>query len=164
MPRGAPTTITMHAVTGAFADARVESAFTSQLFRAAFLVHLLLLAIVLALWTWKASSDSTFSLGYFVTYQLSACLALVGRVLVHVLVHDTMRGQRMGSWFWIAVVAAGCSSDMVQGQDFRCSPFAWYVMPLASLSFSVINGSHGLWALLPNSHSSASGWSMFTPR
>ena len=141
MPRGAPTTITMHAVTGAFADARVESAFTSQLFRAAFLVHLLLLAIVLALWTWKASSDSTFSLGYFVTYQLSACLALVGRVLVHMM-RDTVRGQRVGSWLWIALIAAGCSSDMMQGQD--CNPFAWYVMPLASLSFSLINGSHGL--------------------
>ena len=141
MPRGAPTTITMHAVTGAFADARVESAATCQLFRAAFPVHLLLLAIVLALFTWKAFVDSTFSLGYFVTYQLSTGLALMGRVLVHMM-RDTVRGQRVGSWLWIALIAAGCSSDMMQGQD--CNPFAWYVMPLASLSFSLINGSHGL--------------------
>ena len=140
MPCGAPTTITMHAVTGAFTDARVESAFTSQLFRAAFPVHALLMAIVLALWTWKAF-DSTFSLGYFVTFQLPSGLALMGRVLVHMM-RDTVRGQRTGSWLWIALIAAVCISDMMQGPD--CSPLVWYVNILVCLSFSLINGSHGL--------------------
>ena len=88
--------VTMHPVTGTFADARVESAFAAMLFRLAFPMHVLLMAIQLALWTWNANAIPSFSLSYFVTFQLTASLALLGRVLIHRM-HDKVRAQRMGS-------------------------------------------------------------------
>ena len=44
----------MHAVTGAFADPSHESAFAAQLFRLAFPLHVLLLALCLAIVTFMA--------------------------------------------------------------------------------------------------------------
>lgn len=136
----------MNAVTGTFADARVESAFAATLFRLAFPMHCLLLTIQFALWTWNAFAISSFSLSYFVTFQLTASLALVGRVLIH-MVHDKVRAQRMGSWTWTALMVAACSGDMMQQPHTGpedCLQTCWYVMPLASLAMTLTNGSHGL--------------------
>ena len=46
--------MSMHAVTGAFADPTHESAFAAQLFRLAFPLHVLLLALCLAIVTFMA--------------------------------------------------------------------------------------------------------------
>ena len=137
--------VTMHPVTGTFADARVESAFAAMLFRLAFPMHCLLTAIQLALWTWNAFAIPSYSLSYFVTFQLTQGLALAGRVLVH-MVHDKVRAQRMGSWTWTALMVAGCSGDMMQQSETGpedCLQTSWFV-PLASLAIALTNGSHGL--------------------
>ena len=138
--------VSMNPVTGTFADARVESAFAAMLFRLAFPMHVLLMAIQLALWTWNANAIPSFSLSYFVTFQLTASLALLGRVLIH-MVHDKMRAQRMGSWTWTALMVAGCSGDMMQQSETGpedCLQTSWFVMPLAALAGTLTNGSQGL--------------------
>ena len=48
------TAPSMHCVTGTFADPSQESAFAAQLFRMAYPVHVLLLAVLLAFFTWSA--------------------------------------------------------------------------------------------------------------
>lgn len=136
----------INSITGAFADLSLEVAFAAQLFRIAFPVHILLLAIMLACWTLLASLDS---LAYWAIFELASCLGLVGRVLVHRM-HDKVRGQRMGSWTWTALIVVTCIADVgsyIQVPADACQHL-WseqcMVVPLMYLAGSLTNASHGL--------------------
>ena len=135
----------IHSITGAFADPSLEVAFAAQLFRIAFPVHVLLLAIMLACWTSLASLDY---LAHWAIFELASCLGLVRRVLLHRM-HDKVRGQRMGSWTWTALVVVCCIADVgsyIQVPAALCQ-HPWleqYVVLLMFLAGSLTNASHGL--------------------
>ena len=135
----------INSITGAFADPWLEVAFAAQLFRIAFPVHVLLSAIMLACWASLASLDY---LAYWAIFELASCLGLVGRVLLHRM-HDKVRGQRMGSWTWTALVMVCCIADVgsyTQVPAAACQHL-WpeqYVVPLMFLAGSLTNASHGL--------------------
>ena len=95
---GARATIAMHPVTGAFVDPTHESAFAVQLFRSAFPVHILLLAILLMTTFISTLTDSAHMVKATLVV-LCGSISLVGRVLIHRM-HDSVRAQRMGSWTW----------------------------------------------------------------
>ena len=135
----------INSITGAFADPSLEVAFAAQLFRIAFPVHVLLSVIMLACWASLASLDY---LAYWAIFELASCLGLVGRVLLHRM-HDKVRGQRMGSWTWTALVVVCCIADAgsyIQVPAAACQHL-WpeqYVVPLMFLAGTLTNASHGL--------------------
>eukprot|EP00964_Phaeocystis_antarctica_P142311 scaffold107566_cov69-Phaeocystis_antarctica.AAC.1 len=106
----AAANIAMHPVTGAFADPSHETACAAQLFRMAFPCHVFLMALSLALIGWTAFWQGLWPLDGMVV--LSTTLGLIGRVLVHRM-HDTVRGQRLGSWTWTALVVLVVTFDII---------------------------------------------------
>ena len=138
----------MHRITGTFADPSHESAFAAQLFRMAYPTHTLLMALLLAYFTWT----------YWAVLVL--CVAVPGlacRVLLHrkhdrVLLHqkhDPVQSQWMGSWAWIVLTTLSNAVDMVNymvAPAATCLPVlqAKYMAPFAFLLCILINGTHGL--------------------
>ena len=106
----AAVTIAMHPVTGAFADPLHELAFAAHLFRLAFPCHAFLMALLLGLTVWTALG-SPAKLSLILLGLTIWSLGLVGRVLVHRM-NDSVRGQRIGSWTWMALVVLGYIADM----------------------------------------------------
>eukprot|EP00964_Phaeocystis_antarctica_P129015 scaffold92839_cov72-Phaeocystis_antarctica.AAC.2 len=102
----------MHRVTGAFADPSHETACAAQLFRMAFPCHVFLMALSLTLVGWTALSAPPDLWPLDGMIVLSITLGLVGRVLVHRM-HDRVRGQRLGSWTWTALVALVVTIDVI---------------------------------------------------
>ena len=139
----AAANIAMHPVTGAFADPSHETAFAVQLFRMALPCHVFLMALSLTISIWTSLSAPP-GLWLLESWVVSLCmmLGLVGRVLVHRM-HDTVRGQRLGSWTWTALVVLVVIIDVigyVEREAQECGP-EWIIQAVA---FALVNGSHGL--------------------
>ena len=140
----------MHCVTGTFADPSHESAFAAQLFRMAYPVHVLLLAVILAWFTWNGLVQPD-ERSYFVAVALICGLPLVGRVLLHRTgSRDPVRSQRLGSWAWAVGMVLACAVDIaafITAPILSCA--AWkdppkYLLPFGNILFVLVNGSHGL--------------------
>eukprot|EP00964_Phaeocystis_antarctica_P025563 scaffold14387_cov57-Phaeocystis_antarctica.AAC.1 len=76
---------------------------------------------------------------------LSTTLGLVGRVLVHRM-HDRVRGQRLGSWTWTALVVLIVTIDVVGYFELvACGSVTlqseWTIKAVTG---ALVNGSHGL--------------------
>ena len=139
----------MHRVTGTFADPSHESTFAAQLFRMAYPTHVLLMALVLTHWTWKALVEP----GIRAFWVISGCafgLGLLCRVLLHRTGrHDPVRSQWKGSWAWIVLAALNIAADvahLVVASAAACESVerAKYMAPFVYLSLVLVNGSHGL--------------------
>ena len=137
--------IAMHPVTGAFVDPTHESAVAAQLFRLAFPCHTFLLALNISVFTWMVSrSDSA---AFWSIVDLSAVLALLGRMLLH-WSSDPVRAQRIGAGFWTAMIVASWISWMsmfMLGTTVSCALAQLnYLGPLIALLTALVNGSHGM--------------------
>ena len=146
----ADAAITMHPVTGAFADPSHETAFAAHLFRLAFPCHAFLMSLLLGLTIWTTLGAPAELSSVFVWRVIVPILALglVGRVLVHRM-HDTVRGQRIGSWAWMALVVLANTADMcgfLNAPAVGCaqSSKAAALLPLLYLATALTNGTHGL--------------------
>ena len=144
----AAANIAMHPVTGAFADASHESACAAQLFQMAFPCHAFLMALSLAISIWTSLLAPT-GLWLLESWGVAFCitLGLVSRMLVHRM-HDTVRGQRLGSWTWTALVASVVIIDVISYVERlaqACGPVAlqneWTIQAVGG---ALVNGSHGL--------------------
>jgi hypothetical protein len=139
----------MHRVTGTFADPSHESAFAAQLFRMAYPTHVLLMALVLTYWTWKALVEPDMR-GFWVVCGWALGLGLLCRVLLHRTGrHDPVRSQWKGSWAWIVLAALNIAADvahLVVASAAACESVerAKYMAPFVYLSLVLVNGSHGL--------------------
>jgi len=149
--RTAAANIAMHPVTGAFVDPSHETACAAQFFRMAFPCHAFLMALALAfqIWTstlsappdmWPRESIAAFCM----------TLGLIGRVLVHRM-HDTARGQRLGSWIWtallvlvVAISVIGYVELVAQACGGRPVTLQAVNRTIQAVSFTLLNGSHGL--------------------
>jgi len=98
-------------LTAAFDDPQVESSFAANLFRAAFGWHALLLVSMLATISFAALTTGTWPAMTFVALLLTAS-ALVGRVFLH-RKQDRERSQKIGSWFWSALLVLSCGANSV---------------------------------------------------
>ena len=138
---GARATIAMHPVTGAFVDPTHESAFAVQLFRSAFPVHILLLAILLMTTFISTLTDSAHMVKATLVV-LCGSISLVGRVLIHRM-HDSVRAQRMGSWTWAVLVTVLCIDMMTL--PVVCEKFPQDELIAAMImSIALLNGTHGM--------------------
>ena len=160
----ATANIAMHPVTGAFANPSHETAFAAQLFRMAFPCHLFLISLTDAMIIWSSLSapPDLWPLESMIAFLGTLCL--VGRVLVHrkythtrasvesTMAHqsmdDTVRGQRLGSWTWIAILALVVSIDLI---GYVVAPAADCAFQrthnlggFAGLTIALVNGSYGL--------------------
>ena len=141
----------MHPITGAFADPSHESAFAAHLFRLAFPVHVLLMALSLAASIWIeriAPPDLRASWG---TVMLCLTVSLAGRALIHLMHIDSIRAQRIGSWTWTAFVVYAETADMVghmTASDARPCMKPRQSDPglvaLIAIAIALVNGSHGM--------------------
>ena len=145
----AATVANMHRATGTFADPSHESAFAAQLFRMAYPTHVLLMALVLTYWTWKALVEPDMR-GFWVVCGWALGLGLLCRVLLHRTGrHDPVRSQWKGSWAWIVLAALNIAADvghLVVASAAACESVerAKYMAPFVYLSLALVNGSHGL--------------------
>ena len=73
----------MHRVTGTFVDPSHESAFAAQLFRMAYPTHVLLMALVLAVYTWMGLIQPDMRAHWAALVLCVAIPGLVCRVLLH---------------------------------------------------------------------------------
>ena len=150
LPNGAPRSasdlkadIIRHPVTGTFTDPSHEAAFSAQLFRLAFPVHALLMALSLPIIIWLALSSLRDDI---VVLAVCFALALIGRVLVHSM-HDEVRGQRVGSWTWTVLVVTSCFADLYEyaTEPSVCNQKDYSIVyPLVCLAVALTNGSHGM--------------------
>ena len=125
----AAANIAMHPITGAFADPSHESVCAAQLFRMAFPFHAFLMALSLALIGWTAFL-APLDLWRLESMVVISTLGLVGRVLVHRM-DDRLRGQRLGSWTWTALLVMGVTIELfkdviayVKREAQACGPVA----------------------------------------
>ena len=141
--------VAMNRVTGAFADPSLESACAAQLFRMAFPCHAFLMALTLAILIWTSLSVPADLLPFVSMVTFITTLSLVSRVLIH-RIHDTVRGQRLGSWTWTAQSVLRCVvlalSGYVVATATGCEPFdgSRLLAPFAGLTAALVNGSYGL--------------------
>ena len=160
----ATANIAMHPVTGAFANPSHETAFAAQLFRMAFPCHLFLMALTDAIMIWSSLSAPPDLLPLESMIAFLGTLCLVGRVLVHrkythtrasvesTMAHqsmdDTVRGQRLGSWTWIAILALVVSIDLIGYVVAPAADCAFQrthnLAGFAGLTIALVNGSYGL--------------------
>ena len=147
----AASVLVMHPITGAFADPSHESAFAAHLFRLAFPVHVLLMALSLAASMWIeriAPPDMRASWG---TVMLCLAMSLAGRALIHLMHIDSIRAQSIGSGTWTAFVIYAEATDMV---GHMTAPDARPCMKprqsdpglvaLIAIAIALVNGSHGM--------------------
>ena len=141
--------LTMHPITGTFADPERESAFAAQLFRLAFPCHAFLMALLIPLTLWAAQGVPRELRSVWYTRALLCSVSLVGRVLTHC-VKDPVRSQRIGSWCWTVLVLLSCC--VLDMYCFRMLPAIACdqasrevaATPLIYLGAALVNGSHGL--------------------
>ena len=141
----------MHPITGSFTDPSHESAFAAHLFRLAFPVHVLLMALSLAVSIWIeriAPPDLRASWG---TVMLCLAVSLAGRSLIHLMHIDSIRAQQIGSWTWTAFLVYAETADMVGHMtvpDVRpCMKTRQSdpgLVALIAIAIALINGSHGM--------------------
>ena len=140
--------VAMNRVTGAFADPSLESACAAQLFRMAFPCHAFLMALTLAILIWTSLSVPADLLPFVSIVTFITTLSLVSRVLIH-RIHDTVRGQRLGSWTWTAQSVLRCVAIALGGYVVAtatgCENLQSHqVAPFAGLTAALLNGSYGL--------------------
>ena len=143
------TNLAMDPVTGTFADPSHETAFGAQLFRLAFPAHVLLMAFTVGIgymiWCAIPSVDVLVLSG--VVFLLILTFGLVGRVLLHLL-HEPVRGQRLGSRVWTAgtvLINLACASGYAANPATACQPVKEdYLSALFLLATALVNGSHGM--------------------
>ena len=148
----ATANLAMHPVTGTFADPTLESAFAAQFFRLSFPCHAFLMALLIIASTGLALSCvlNSYVSSYAVCTMALLILGLVGRVLVHRM-EDRVRGQRVGSWTWAALMVV---STLVDASFFVTDPAAACLPvldPSSMVTFAptylvvaLANGSHGI--------------------
>ena len=143
------SSIAMHPVTGTFADPAHESAFAVQLFRLAFPIHLLVLALTLAFVVSRmglvSSSELLALLGMIAL--LSASVGLVGLALLHQM-HDWARAQRLGLWTWTILLVAVKVAEM---GSYMTAPAAVceqnrrdHSALIMAEAIGLVNGSYGM--------------------
>ena len=143
--------VATHPITRAFADPSHESAFAAHLFRLAFPVHVLLMALSLAASIWIERRAPPDSGTYWGTVQLCLAMSLAGRALIHFMHIDSIRAQRIGSWTWTAFVVYAEAVDMV---GHMTAPDARPCMKprqsdpglvaVIAIAVALVNGSHGM--------------------
>ena len=138
----------MHRVTGTFADPSHESAFAAQLFRMAYPTHVLLMALVTAVYTWMALIQPDMRAHWATLVLCVAIPGLVCRVLLH-RTQDPVRSQWMGSWAWMVLTAicfAVHTLGFIMTPAAKCAAFlqAKYLVPFVLLLTVLISGTHGL--------------------
>ena len=138
----------MHRVTGTFADPSHESAFAAQLFRMAYPTHVLLMALVLAVYTWMGLIQPDMRAHWAALVLCVAIPGLVCRVLLH-RTQDPVRSQWMGSWAWMVLTAicfAVHTLGFIMAPAAKCAAFlqAKYLVPFVLLLTVLISGTHGL--------------------
>ena len=144
----ATANIAMHPVTGAFANPSHETAFAAQLFRMAFPCHLFLIALTDAIMIWSSLSapPDLWPLESMIAFLGTLCL--VGRVQAHQSMDDTVRGQRLGSWTWIAILALVVCIDLIGYVVAPAADCAFQrthgLAGFAGLTIALVNGSYGL--------------------
>ena len=144
----ATANIAMHPVTGAFANPSHETAFAAQLFRMAFPCHLFLISLTDAMIIWSSLSapPDLWPLESMIAFLGTLCL--VGRVQAHQSMDDTVRGQRLGSWTWIAILALVVSIDLIGYVVAPAADCAFQrthnLAGFAGLTIALVNGSYGL--------------------
>jgi len=144
----ATANIAMHPITGAFANPSHETAFAAQLFRMAFPCHLFLIALTDAIMIWSSLSapPDLWPLESMIAFLGTLCL--VGRVQAHQSMDDTVRGQRLGSWTWIAILALVVCIDLIGYVVAPAADCAFQrthgLAGFAGLTIALVNGSYGL--------------------
>ena len=149
----ATANLAMHPVTGSFADPALESAFAVVLFRLAFPGHALLLTLTLAILMWALLSVPFDLWSLEVMVAFCAMIGLVGRVWAHYM-DDSVRGQRMGSWIWTALLVLivitdcfGYGMALASESGFMLNAFCkrqLHDFRLLAMVLALVNGSHGL--------------------
>jgi hypothetical protein len=143
----AAAAIAMHPVTGAFADPTHESAFAAQFFRLAFPAHAFLIPLNLAVFTWAALVTQPEMSTFWSIIDVITAVLVLGRVLVHC-IDDSLRGQRVGSQNWTALMVVawiGGMSMYVADPAAACVTVQLnYLGPLIALVTALVNGSHGM--------------------
>ena len=149
----ATANLAMHPVTGSFADPALESAFAVVLFRLAFPGHALLLTLTLAILMWALLSVPFDLWSLEVMVAFCAMIGLVGRVWTHYM-DDSVRGQRMGSWIWTALLVLivitdcfGYGMALASESGFMLNAFCkrqLHDFRLLAMVLALVNGSHGL--------------------
>ena len=99
--------LTMHPVTGAFAEPSHESAVAAQFFKRAFHGHVLLMVLAHILFIGMAIVAQDILRVAWIMITLFMTLGLTGRLLLHRM-HDTARAQRLFSWIWTVLLMQGC--------------------------------------------------------
>ena len=146
----AAAAIAMHPVTGAFADPTHESAFAAQFFRLAFPAHAFLIPLNLTVFTWAAlvtQPEMSIFWSIIDVIIFAVAVLVLGRVLVHC-IDDSLRGQRVGSQNWTALMVVawiGGVSMYVADPAAACATVQLnYLGPLIALVTALVNGSHGM--------------------
>ena len=146
----AAAAIAMHPVTGAFADPAHESAFAAQFFRLAFPAHAFLIPLNLTVFTWAAlvtQPEMSIFWSIIDVIIFAVAVLVLGRVLVHC-IDDSLRGQRVGSQNWTALMVVawiGGVSMYVADPAAACATVQLnYLGPLIALVTALVNGSHGM--------------------
>ena len=137
--------LTMHPVTGAFAESSHESAFAAQFFKRAFQGHVLLMVLAHILFLGMAIVAQDILRVTWIMITLFMTLGLTGRVLLHRM-HDTTRAQQLFSWIWTFLLLQACvvhSGSLVAAPALACPIALNGADLLMTLPIVLLHGSHG---------------------
>ena len=137
--------LTMHPVTGAFAESSHESAFAAQFFKRAFQGHVLLMVLAHILFIGMAVVAQDILRLAWIMITLFMTLGLTGRVLLHRM-HDTARAQRLFSWIWTILLMQACvvhSGSLLVAPALACPIALNGGVLLMTLPIVLLHGSHG---------------------
>ena len=137
--------LTMHPVTGAFAEPSHESAFAAQFFKRAFQGHVLLMVLAHILFIGMAIVAEGILRVAWIMITLFMTLGLTGRVLLHRM-PDTARAQRLFSWIWTVLLMQACvvhSGSLLVAPALACPIALNGGVLLMTLPIVLLHGSHG---------------------
>ena len=137
--------LTMHPVTGAFAESSHESAFAAQFFKRAFQGHVLLMVLAHILFIGMAIVAEGILRVAWIMITLFMTLGLTGRVLLHRM-PDTARAQRLFSWIWTVLLMQACvvhSGSLLVAPALACPIALNGGVLLMTLPLVLLHGSHG---------------------
>jgi len=137
--------LTMHPVTGAFAESSHESAFAAQFFKRAFEGHVLLMVLAHILFIGMAIVAEGILRVAWIMITLFMTLGLTGRVLLHRM-PDTARAQRLFSWIWTVLLMQACvvhSGSLLVAPALACPIALNGGVLLMTLPIVLLHGSHG---------------------
>ena len=137
--------LTMHPVTGAFAEPSHESAIAAQFFKRAFHGHVLLMVLAHILFIGMAIVAQDILRVAWIMITLFMTLGLTGRLLLHRM-HDTARAQRLFSWIWTVLLMQACvvhSGSLLVAPALACPIALNGGVLLMTLPIVLLHGSHG---------------------